>query len=855
MAEMNEIFTRIQLKYDSYTAWKTNNPTLLAGEVAIAKLVNENVTIPTDETKNAPVLFKVGPGAFNDLPWVSGLAADVYAWAKKTEAEFTTWAKGLVPVEVIDNGTGKFITDVIATNDANGHHIVITRDDAVNTLTAADDDVVILGVDKATGDVTVTGAHKKYNKAGTTTDANGDATTAGSSVTIKVPTLAVDEYGHTSFNGETSHTITIPSEVAVGDGEITIAAGDGLTTGGAFNTNQDNDETITIDHAIPTGAAAKKYKENDHEGASSYETSIVTSVTTDKFGHVVGAETASGAVHFTARDTFGNGDGIVLSLNGDVVNTDLHETHITGINGIKVKTPTDTNLGDNYPNTQINIDGSDLKKYTDDALQAAKDYADAKPHENTAHTHSNGSGTKVTAVGGVNGDVAVNLNVAFELVDKTIKLYDRDDTTKAAIATLDATEFIADGMLQSVVADEAKNELVFTWNTDAGVTTTTIPFNKIADIYTGKATDEITVAVSNTNEISATLNNGGVTEEKLEQDVQDALALARTALQEHQDISGKKDKQTVVVDKGLTGAKVLKNLSQNENGEIAYETRDLTPADIGAATAAQGSKADTAIQRIVNDGESLDAPITFNFNKLSDGEARMNFWIKDGVIETEHIATDAVTTAKVADKSITKGKLEQSVQDSLTRADGLYDDIWLGEGGVDGPSSSEIVKDALGFGMAPYGGEDKIAKTLFVGLKKDGVTTEAIADKAVTAAKLADDVTPSAIGAATAAQGAKADAAYRDITVNSYETFLDVPGSDFPTFNVRIAHEYAVFDESTGKVDVCVDATVVDDGIKTKHIADNAVTTAKLQGARKSTGTDNTVDIIIFNCGTSTTVL
>ena len=47
MAEMNEIFTRIQLKYDSYSAWTTNNPTLLPGEVAIAKLVND-VTVPVD---------------------------------------------------------------------------------------------------------------------------------------------------------------------------------------------------------------------------------------------------------------------------------------------------------------------------------------------------------------------------------------------------------------------------------------------------------------------------------------------------------------------------------------------------------------------------------------------------------------------------------------------------------------------------------------------------------------------------------------------------------------------------------------------------------------------------------------
>ena len=78
----NEILTRIQLKYDSYSEWTSKNPTLLPGEVAIAKLVND-VTIQPEAQKNAPVLFKVGPGAFNSLPWVSGLAADVYAWAKQ----------------------------------------------------------------------------------------------------------------------------------------------------------------------------------------------------------------------------------------------------------------------------------------------------------------------------------------------------------------------------------------------------------------------------------------------------------------------------------------------------------------------------------------------------------------------------------------------------------------------------------------------------------------------------------------------------------------------------------------------------------------------------------------------------
>lgn len=78
--------TRIQLKYDTYANWSTNNPTLLQGEIAIAILTD--VTSQTGAnaagtTGQHPVLFKVGPGEFNTLPWASALAADVYAWAKE----------------------------------------------------------------------------------------------------------------------------------------------------------------------------------------------------------------------------------------------------------------------------------------------------------------------------------------------------------------------------------------------------------------------------------------------------------------------------------------------------------------------------------------------------------------------------------------------------------------------------------------------------------------------------------------------------------------------------------------------------------------------------------------------------
>ena len=86
--------TRIALKYDSYKNWTDHNPILLKGEIAIAELpVSENkpgagepnAAGSTPAIQNAPnILIKVGDGTnhYNDLKFVSALAADVYSWAK-----------------------------------------------------------------------------------------------------------------------------------------------------------------------------------------------------------------------------------------------------------------------------------------------------------------------------------------------------------------------------------------------------------------------------------------------------------------------------------------------------------------------------------------------------------------------------------------------------------------------------------------------------------------------------------------------------------------------------------------------------------------------------------------------------
>ena len=115
--------TRISLKYDLYSNWSTNNPVLLKGEIAVA-------FIPADSTLNEGgaivagttppnVMLKVGDGVhhYNDLKFLSSLAADVAAWAKATDKpEYTaTEIKGLadfINAEIQDTDTQYTIVKV-----------------------------------------------------------------------------------------------------------------------------------------------------------------------------------------------------------------------------------------------------------------------------------------------------------------------------------------------------------------------------------------------------------------------------------------------------------------------------------------------------------------------------------------------------------------------------------------------------------------------------------------------------------------------------------------------------------------------------------------------------------------------
>ena len=196
-----QINARFQLKYDSFANWNAKNPELKSGEVAIAYLgdtINKN---ETGHGNNHPVLFKVGPGNFNSLPWASALAADVHAWAKKTEDEFKTWVKGLIDVTDIDAYSKGEIDGLLSANSqadqkyakdyadglAKNYDAAGTAQGLVDGLNVTDSAVTgkyVSAVSEEKGKITVTRADlPTYSLA--TGSANGTVAFNGADVAVK----------------------------------------------------------------------------------------------------------------------------------------------------------------------------------------------------------------------------------------------------------------------------------------------------------------------------------------------------------------------------------------------------------------------------------------------------------------------------------------------------------------------------------------------------------------------------------------------------------------------------------------------------------------------------------------------
>ena len=122
--------TRLQMKYDSYANWtsttlgdgKGANYILKAGEIGICYLPASYSEGQVTGTTPPQILMKVGDGTstFAQLPWTSAKSADVYAWAKQASLPVTKEGIGNVVSGIVwDEATKgiKFTTASVATSE------------------------------------------------------------------------------------------------------------------------------------------------------------------------------------------------------------------------------------------------------------------------------------------------------------------------------------------------------------------------------------------------------------------------------------------------------------------------------------------------------------------------------------------------------------------------------------------------------------------------------------------------------------------------------------------------------------------------------------------------------------------
>lgn len=152
MAIEKMINTRIQLKYDSYANWTSETLgdgkgakfVLKAGEIGICYLPTDHKDGQVVGSQPPQILFKVGNGSamFSELPWASAKAADVYEWAKQASLPVTKEGNGNVVANIAWDETTKgikFTTASVATSE--GLEQLANRLQVIENTYATDDDL------------------------------------------------------------------------------------------------------------------------------------------------------------------------------------------------------------------------------------------------------------------------------------------------------------------------------------------------------------------------------------------------------------------------------------------------------------------------------------------------------------------------------------------------------------------------------------------------------------------------------------------------------------------------------------------------------------------------------------------
>ena len=109
-----------------------------------------------------------------------------------------------------------------------------------------------------------------------------------------------------------------------------------------------------------------------------------------------------------------------------------------------------------------------------------------------------------------NGALSTTINLGYDSVNKKIQLTGIEG---ALISEFDASEFVKDGMIDSVAYDPATKKMTITWNTSAGKDATVVDMTGLVDTYTAGSgltlvENEFSVKISSDSKNKLTLVEG-----------------------------------------------------------------------------------------------------------------------------------------------------------------------------------------------------------------------------------------------------------------------------------------------------------------------------------------------------------
>lgn len=704
MAELNEkiLNTRIQLKYDSLNNWNNSTVVLKAGELAIVSL--GEVVDGSSAKANHPVLFKVGTGehTFAQLPFASALAADVYAWAKKENPDWNDFSEipGLkLGIELEDNDTGNFITGI--TYDATTKKFVINRSDITIGGLAVKDEVNFI-----TTEWQVDG------------DPDDESYATHAKVPVHIKKVTITEYIDTDPE--------VPGEEEIVERDYLKLTAD---ISGAGLATEDLVQNSQLSEVVTSGTGQfnPEYEGPQHDYAMV------------QFKDGNGDELAY--LQFGTDDTY-----IKISAQAEEGNIEDNTKRALHINT--------TEALDNAINAaQTNAEATAAAALSKAREEITKEIADALPTEIGVMSVTGKDAIAVTT--GANPEVSLTLdptsgNVVLTQSTTGLKanidlsayrLIADDEDTKYGLTYdentkqiklvenggadhIDASDFVIDGMLESVVADQNANTLTFTWNTDGGETVTTIHLSDIADIYTGSTSTTVQVGVSNTNVISAEVvagsltdahiaTNAGIAETKLAEGVQTALGLARTALQSHQDITGKADKVTSATAGNFASLDANGNLVDSGNKASDFALANI---DTGVHSVTLGSGTNNGTLKLTVDGTETD-------NIAVTGLGSAAYTSADSYKTKQEAYSEEGSTAK----TITKVEQNANGEVTVTYGDIAFPELPVVNNGKLSITTEDGVLTGSGEFTANQAGNTSIA----IAIADKGISTAKIADQAV----------------------------------------------------------------------------------------------------------------------------